>query len=106
LRSDGFQPTSSQSASGCRRVAFFVPELRVEEIELEETAAITVDQMDDEVTIASVVGVHFQVTADQAFKLSRGLRMPLISCINRDVAEIVFLYSNRSAPADLNFTRD
>jgi hypothetical protein len=83
-----------------------VPELRVEEIELEETAAITVDQMDDEVTIASVVGVHFQVTADQAFKLSRGLRMPLISCINRDVAEIVFLYSNRSAPADLNFTRD
>ena len=48
---------------------------RVEEIEIDESAAITVEQIDDEITvaIASVVGVHFQVTADQALKLSRAL---------------------------------
>jgi hypothetical protein len=48
---------------------------RVEEIEIDESAAIAVEQVDDEITvsIASVVCVHFQVTADQAFKLSRAL---------------------------------
>ncbi|KRR18084.1 hypothetical protein CQ14_41340 [Bradyrhizobium lablabi] len=48
---------------------------RVGEIEIDESAAITVEQIDDEITvaIASIVGVHFQVTADQAFKLSRAL---------------------------------
>lgn len=48
---------------------------RVEEIEINESAAITVEQIDDEITvaIASVVGVHFQVTADQALRLSRAL---------------------------------
>lgn len=48
---------------------------RVEEIEIDESAAITVEQIDDEITvaIASVVRIHFQVTADQALKLSRAL---------------------------------
>ncbi|WP_065755502.1 MULTISPECIES: hypothetical protein [Bradyrhizobium] len=48
---------------------------RVGEIEIDESAAITVEQIDDEITvaIASIVGVHFQVTADQALKLSRAL---------------------------------
>ena len=47
----------------------------VDEIEISESAAITVEQIDDEITvaIASVVCVHFQVTADQALKLSRAL---------------------------------
>ena len=47
----------------------------VDEIEIGESAAITVEQIDDEITvaIASVVCVHFQVTADQALKLSRAL---------------------------------
>ncbi|SDC05821.1 hypothetical protein SAMN05216337_1001147 [Bradyrhizobium brasilense] len=42
-------------------------------VELDESAAITVEQIQDEitVTIASIVGVDFQVTADQALKLSR-----------------------------------
>ncbi|WP_245314062.1 hypothetical protein [Bradyrhizobium elkanii] len=44
-------------------------------VELDESAAITVEQIDDEitVTIASIVGVDFQVTADQALELSRVL---------------------------------
>lgn len=48
---------------------------RIVEIELNESAAICVEQIDDEITvsIASVVGVHFQVTADQALELSRAL---------------------------------
>lgn len=48
---------------------------RLEEIEIDESAAIAVGQIDDEITvaIASVVCVHFQVTADQALKLSRSL---------------------------------
>ncbi|WP_018319320.1 hypothetical protein [Bradyrhizobium sp. WSM2793] len=48
---------------------------RIDEIELNESAAIIVEQADDEITavIASVVGVHFQVSADQALKLSRAL---------------------------------
>jgi hypothetical protein len=47
----------------------------VDEIEISESAGITVEQIDDEITvaIASVVCVHFQVTADQALKLSRAL---------------------------------
>ena len=38
-----------------------------------ESAAITVEQLEDEITvaIASVVGVDFQVTAAQALDLSR-----------------------------------
>ena len=48
---------------------------RIEEIEFGESAAIAVEQVDDEITIAiaGVVCVHFQVTADQALKLSRAL---------------------------------
>ena len=48
---------------------------RIAEIELNESAAICVEQIDDEITIsiASVVGVHFEVTADQALALSRAL---------------------------------
>jgi len=47
----------------------------VEEIEIDETAVIAVEQADDEISvmIASVVGVSFQLTADQALKLSRAL---------------------------------
>jgi hypothetical protein len=47
----------------------------VDNIEISESAAIAVEQIDDEITvaIASVVGVHFQITADQALKLSRAL---------------------------------
>ncbi|MEY9880459.1 hypothetical protein [Bradyrhizobium sp. USDA 329] len=41
---------------------------QIARIEIDESAAICVEQIDDEITIAiaSVVGVHFQVTADQA----------------------------------------
>lgn len=48
---------------------------RVDEIELGESAAVAVEQIDDEITvvIASVVGIHFQLTADQALRLSRAL---------------------------------
>lgn len=48
---------------------------RVDEIEIGESAAIAVEQINDEITIAiaGVVCVHFQVTADQASKLSRAL---------------------------------
>lgn len=48
---------------------------RIAEIELNESAAICVEQIEEEITvsIASVVGVHFQVTADQALELSRAL---------------------------------
>lgn len=44
-------------------------------VELNESAAIIVEQIEDEITvaIASVVGVDFQVTAAQALKLSRAL---------------------------------
>ncbi len=50
---------------------------RIAEIELCETAAITVEQIDDEITvvIASVACTHFQVTADQALKLYRALAL-------------------------------
>ncbi|WFU14682.1 hypothetical protein [Bradyrhizobium sp. CB3481] len=48
---------------------------RVAVIEIDESAAIIIEQIDDEITlsIASVVGVHFQVTAEQALKLSEAL---------------------------------
>jgi hypothetical protein len=48
---------------------------RIEEIAINESAAIAVEQIDDEITaaIAGVVCVHFQVTSDQAFKLPRAL---------------------------------
>lgn len=48
---------------------------RIDEIELSESAAIAVEQIDDEITviIASVVGVDFELTADQASRLSRAL---------------------------------
>jgi hypothetical protein len=48
---------------------------RIAEIEIDETAAITVEQIDDEITVgvASVLCVYFQVTADQALRLSRAL---------------------------------
>jgi hypothetical protein len=44
-------------------------------VELNESAAITVDQIEDEITviIASVVGVDFQLSAAQALELSRAL---------------------------------
>ncbi|MCP1765009.1 MULTISPECIES: hypothetical protein [Bradyrhizobium] len=48
---------------------------QIARIEIDESAAICVEQIDDEITIAiaSVVGIHFQVTADQALELSRAL---------------------------------
>ncbi|WP_050385368.1 hypothetical protein [Bradyrhizobium pachyrhizi] len=48
---------------------------QIAQIELDESTAIAVEQIDDEITIVitSVVGVHFQVTADQALALSRAL---------------------------------
>ena len=48
---------------------------QIARIEIDESAAIGVEQIEDEITIviASVVGVHFQVTADQAIELSRAL---------------------------------
>lgn len=48
---------------------------RVAEIELNESVAIAVEQVDDEITviIAGVVGVHFELTADQALDFSRAL---------------------------------
>jgi hypothetical protein len=44
-------------------------------IKLNETAAVLVEQIQDEITvvIASVVNVHFEVTAEQALQLSRAL---------------------------------
>jgi hypothetical protein len=44
-------------------------------VELNESAAIIVEQIEDEITvvIASVVGVNFQVTAAQALELYRAL---------------------------------
>jgi hypothetical protein len=44
-------------------------------IELNESAAITVEQIEDKITviIASVVGVNFQLSAAQALELSRAL---------------------------------
>ncbi|WP_183714747.1 hypothetical protein [Bradyrhizobium sp. ERR14] len=48
---------------------------RTTEIEIDKTAAVIVEQMDDEVTIAivSVVGFQFQVTAGHARESSRSL---------------------------------
>ncbi|MCK1517127.1 hypothetical protein IVB22_32415 [Bradyrhizobium sp. 190] len=48
---------------------------QIARIEIDESAAIAIEQIEDEITIviASVVGVHFQVTADQALALSRAL---------------------------------
>jgi len=50
---------------------------RVAEIELDETTAVTVEQVDDEiiVAIAGIVCVHFLITADQALKLSGALAL-------------------------------
>jgi hypothetical protein len=47
----------------------------VDKIELDDSAGIAVEQIEDEITvaIASTVSVHFQITADQALKLSRAL---------------------------------
>ncbi len=44
-------------------------------IEIDPSAAIVVEQIDDEITvvIASVACTHFQVTAEQALRLSRAL---------------------------------
>ncbi|MCP1915700.1 hypothetical protein J2R96_008180 [Bradyrhizobium elkanii] len=48
---------------------------QIAEIEIDESAAIAVEQAEDEITICinSVVGVYFQVTPDQALELSRAL---------------------------------
>ncbi|MBR1136150.1 MAG: hypothetical protein E6614_26875 [Bradyrhizobium sp.] len=48
---------------------------RVDEIEIDETAAVIVEQIEDEITvsIASVVSVYLQLTPEQAIKLSRAL---------------------------------
>jgi len=50
---------------------------QIAQIEIDESAAITIEQIDDEITIAiaSVVGVHFQITAGQALDLSRDLAL-------------------------------
>ncbi len=44
---------------------------RIDEIEIDPSAAIVVEQIDDEITvvIASVACTHFQVTAEQALRL-------------------------------------
>lgn len=44
-------------------------------VELSESAAIIVEQIEDEITviIANVIGVDFQLTADQALGLSQAL---------------------------------
>jgi hypothetical protein len=44
-------------------------------VELNETAAVLVEQIQDEITvvIASTINVHFEVTPDQALALSRAL---------------------------------
>jgi hypothetical protein len=44
-------------------------------VELNETAAVLVEQIQDEITvvIASVVNVHFEITAEQALQISRAL---------------------------------
>lgn len=44
-------------------------------VELNETAAVLVEQIQDEITvvIASTVNVHFEVTAQQALQLSHAL---------------------------------
>ncbi|MDA9473457.1 hypothetical protein XI03_02810 [Bradyrhizobium sp. CCBAU 65884] len=48
---------------------------RIAEIEIDKSAAILVEQMDDEISIAiaGVVGVQLQVTPWQARELSRSL---------------------------------
>ncbi|MGY3347187.1 MULTISPECIES: hypothetical protein [unclassified Bradyrhizobium] len=48
---------------------------RIAEIEIDKSAAIIIEQMDDEISIAiaSVVGAHLQVTPGQARELSRSL---------------------------------
>jgi hypothetical protein len=42
-------------------------------VELNETAAVLVEQIEDEITvvIASTVNVHFELTAEQVLQLSR-----------------------------------
>jgi len=47
----------------------------IDRIEIHETATIAVEQTDDEITVAlsGVFNVHFELTADQALKLSRAL---------------------------------
>lgn len=44
-------------------------------IELNKTAAVLVEQIEDEITvmIASTVNIHFEVTTEQALQLSRAL---------------------------------
>ncbi|MGJ5120973.1 hypothetical protein [Bradyrhizobium oligotrophicum] len=47
----------------------------IQEIEIDDSAAVMVEQIDEEITvsIASVVSVNFQLTPEQAMKLSRAL---------------------------------
>ncbi|QOZ67180.1 hypothetical protein [Bradyrhizobium arachidis] len=61
---------------------------RIAEIELNDSAAVCVEQIDDEITvsIASVVGVHFQVTADQALELSRALAVAADNAVKSRVS--------------------
>jgi hypothetical protein len=56
-------------------------------VELNESAAITVDQIEDEITviIASVVGVDFQLSAAQALELSRALAAAATNATALDV---------------------
>ena len=53
-------------------------------VELNESAAIIVEQIEDEITvvIASVVGVNFLVTAAQALELSRALAAAFLTTRN------------------------
>jgi hypothetical protein len=48
---------------------------RIDAIELDETVGIAVGQVDDEITvaIAGIICVHFELTAEQAARLSRAL---------------------------------
>jgi hypothetical protein len=57
-------------------------------IELNESTAITVEQIEDEITviIASVVGVDFQLSAAQALELSRALAAAAANAVAVDSA--------------------
>jgi hypothetical protein len=56
-------------------------------VELNESATVLVEQIQDEITvvIASVVNVRFEVTADQALELSRALAAAAANALKETV---------------------
>jgi|KBSSwiStaDraftv2_1062776.scaffolds.fasta_scaffold87304_4 hypothetical protein len=58
--------------------------------ELSDSAAVLVEQIQDEITvvIASVVNVHFEATADQALQLSRALAAAAANAIAADKCDV------------------